>query len=300
MVTGGAGFIGSQIVDLLIERGNRVLVVDNLSTGSERNLNPEAEFSPMDICHPELANLVARFRPQVVIHQAAQVSVPLSIKDPLHDARVNVLGTLNLLEACRLAKVIKVIYASSAALYGEPQYLPVDETHPLNPMCGYGVSKFTGERYLDAYCSMYGLGYTVLRYANVYGPRQDALGEGGVVAIFLNRLLKGEAPVIFGDGEQTRDFVYVKDVATANVVALTSGQGQILNVSTGQPTSVNHLFEILKEITGYSGQPVYALPRTGDIVHSYLNNEAAKVHLKWQPQWNLSRGLKDFYLVSTG
>nr|WP_207754821.1 NAD-dependent epimerase/dehydratase family protein [Desulforadius tongensis] len=295
MVTGGAGFIGSHIVDLLVERGCRVLVVDNLSAGREDNLNPGAEFSDLDVCSRRIIPLVNKFKPEAVIHQAAQVSVPRSVESPFNDARVNILGTVNLLEACRLAGVRKMIYASSAAVYGEPEYLPVDEKHRLRPLSGYGLSKYTGERYLELYRQMYGLRYTVLRYANVYGPRQDARGEGGVVAKFIDRLQKGKPPLVFGDGRQTRDFVYVRDVAGANLAALSQGDDQVLNVGTGEPTGINKLAELLKDIAGCRGKVEYAPRRRGEIVHSCLANQRIKRHLSWQPRWNLEQGLKETY-----
>ncbi|MTI80559.1 MAG: NAD-dependent epimerase/dehydratase family protein [Firmicutes bacterium] len=295
LVTGGAGFIGSHIVDMLVEQGYRVLVVDNLSTGKLDNLNPGVEFINLDICSIELIKVVADFQPNAVIHQAAQVSVPVSIEQPADDARINVMGTVNILEACRLVEVKKIIYASSAAVYGEPEYLPVDEKHPIKPMCGYGLSKHTGERYLKLFHDLYGLKFSVLRYANVYGPRQDALGEGGVVSKFVERLQQGFPPVIYGNGQQTRDFVYVKDVASANIAALFSGDNQVLNVSTNEPTSVNKLVNLLKDIAGFSGEAEYMQPRAGDIVHSYLSNKKIKEQLNWRPRWTLELGLKETY-----
>ncbi|WP_031514065.1 NAD-dependent epimerase/dehydratase family protein [Desulfofalx alkaliphila] len=296
LVTGGAGFIGSHIVDLLIEQGHSVLIVDNLETGSEANLNAKARFIKLDICHRKLAAVVDKFRPEAVVHQAAQVSVQRSLEDPVHDVRVNIEGMVNLLEACRLAGVRKVVHASSAAVYGEPQYLPVDVRHPLKPMCGYGVSKRCGELYLEAYCMLCGLQYTVLRYANVYGPRQPVTGEGGVVALFLNQMRRGLTPLIFGDGLQTRDFIHVRDVAAANVAALTRGNRQILNVGTGKATSINQLFALLKKITGYRGRPQYAPPRKGDIRHSYLSSWETQVALGWEPVWSIEQGLKNYCL----
>ncbi|MBO8137678.1 MAG: NAD-dependent epimerase/dehydratase family protein [Desulfotomaculum sp.] len=296
LVTGGAGFIGSHIVDMLVEQDYRVLVVDNLSTGREDNLNPRAEFSSTDICSRELIGLVGKFRPEIVIHQAAQVSVPLSLKNPVDDAMINVLGTVNLLEACRLAGVRKIIYASSAAVYGNPVYLPVDEKHPVKPGSGYGLSKHTCERYLELYRRLYGLEYTVLRYANVYGPRQDGFGEGGVVAKFIECLRRGASPVIYGDGRQTRDFVYVKDAAGANLAALSAGDNRVLNVSTGNPTSINKLFSLLKDIAGFPGEAVVSPPRPGDITDSCLDSTLAAEKIKWKPRWTLKQGLMETYL----
>jgi len=228
-----------------------------------------------------------------VVHLAAQVDVQRSLREPLADAETNILGAVNLLEACRRFNVGKVIYASSAAVYGSPAYLPVDEKHPVEPQSPYGASKHTVEHYLRIYGEVYGVRYTALRYANVYGPRQDATGEGGVVAIFVDKLLNGEAPKIFGDGEQTRDFVFVKDVAAANLAALHRGDGMILNVSTGAGLSVNSLFQTLKKITGSGLTPVNCLPRPGDITHSYLANEKAREALEWRPLHSLEEGLRE-------
>jgi UDP-glucose 4-epimerase len=220
MVTGGAGFIGSHVVDMLVSAGYRVSVVDDLSTGRFENINPGVNFYRVKIEGDDFGRVVERERPDAVIHHAAQVDVARSMNEPLKDAGINVLGSVNLLENCRRYRVGKVIYASSAAVYGSPAYLPVDEGHPVAPQSPYGVSKHTVEHYLRIYQEVYGVRYTVLRYANVFGPRQDASGEGGVVAIFIDCLLKGKRVKIFGDGRQTRDFVYAGDVACANLAAL--------------------------------------------------------------------------------
>jgi len=267
--------------------------VDTLSTGMAKNLARGVPFYEIDIRDPGITDVFKEIRPRAVIHQAAQAAVPVSLRDPVFDAGVNIIGTLNLLEACRNYGVEKFVFASSAAVYGNPRYLPVDEEHPLRPLSGYGVAKHAVERYLEAYRELYGLRWTALRYANVYGPRQDAQGEGGVVAIFIDKLLQNRQAVIFGDGEQTRDFVYVKDVAAANRMALSSGDNQILNISTGQATTVNELYALLQQTVGSSLPPQYGPPRAGDIVHSYLDNRRAVSRLNWQPQYNLARGLKE-------
>lgn len=293
LVTGGAGFIGSHIVDALAGAGAAVSVLDNLSTGKAENIKQEVNFYHGDLLDKEVVfRCVGRERPEVVFHQAAQVSAPKSLADPAGDAGVNIVGSLNLLEAARSEGVRKVIYASTAAVYGNPRYLPVDEAHPADPLSGYGVSKHTVERYLAMYGDLYGLDYTVLRYANVYGPRQDARGEGGVVAIFIDRLLRGERPVIYGDGLQTRDFIHVLDVAGANLCALDRGSRMTFNISTGRPATVIQLFEILKKAAGYGGGPVYDPPRPGDIRDSWLDNTGAGRELGWTPQWDLEKGIK--------
>jgi UDP-glucose 4-epimerase len=293
LVTGGAGFIGSHIVDLLVETGCRVSVVDNLSTGLFENINPRVNFYKIDIRDPDLKEAIARERPEAVIHLAAQVDVQRSLKDPLTDSQINILGAINLLNACAGNGIARVVYASSAAVYGNPSYLPVDESHPAMPQSPYGVSKYTVEHYLRVYRVISGINYTVLRFANVYGPRQDAAGEGGVVAIFVDRILKGASPRIFGDGEQTRDFIYVKDVAAASIAALRRGDGGPFNVSTGEGLSVNHLFQTLKKITGSPLEQVYKPPRPGDITHSYLANEKTCAALGWRPRYSLEEGLRE-------
>ena len=299
LVTGGAGFIGSHIVEHLLEAGHEALVLDNFSTGRRENLITGVPVYEMDIINPEITEVFRRVQPEAVIHQAAQVAVPVSLKDPVLDAQVNIIGTLNLLEACRTHGVSKVIFASSAAVYGNPAYLPVDEQHPVGPLSGYGVAKHAVEKYLEVYRELYGLKWTALRYANVYGPRQDALGEGGVVAIFINKLLQNQCPVIFGDGEQTRDFVYVKDVAAANVRALTFGDNRLFNISTGKASTVNELLLLLQQAIGSSLLGEYGPPRSGDILHSYLDQRRAAAELDWVPRYALDQGIKEtveFYL----
>ncbi len=293
LVTGGAGFIGSHVVDALVARGDRVSVLDNLSTGRLENMDPRVNFYHGDMRDAKFVRETVRVeKPDYVIHHAAQIDVQASVNDPAEDAAVNITGTINLLEACCAYEVKKVVYASSAAVYGNPRYLPVDEEHPVRPLSGYGVSKHTVEHYLDVYRVLHNLDYTVLRYSNVYGPRQDATGEGGVVAIFTSLLLRGQPPRIFGDGKQTRDFVHVQDVVRANLAALEAGSGGIFNISTGLPTSVNELFETLRGITGVDIKPVYGPPREGDILHSYLNAGAAARKLNWRAEIELAEGLR--------
>jgi UDP-glucose 4-epimerase len=298
LVTGGAGFIGSHIVDLLVEKGCTVSIADNLSTGRAENINPGANFYNIDVRDPGFKEIVAREKPTAIIHLAAQVDVQCSLQDPHKDADINILGSVNLLDACSGCGVGKVVYASTAAVYGSPAYLPVDERHPVAPQSPYGLSKHTVEHYLRLYRDMHGVSFTVLRFANVYGPRQDATGEGGVVAIFIDKLAKGVKPSIFGDGEQTRDFIYVKDVAAASVAALRRGDGGTFNVSTGKGLTVNYLYQALKALTGSTVEPDYQSPRPGDITHSTLSNARACVSLDWRPRYILAEGLRetvDFY-----
>lgn len=300
LVTGGAGFIASHIVDALVTEGNQVAVVDNLSTGKMENLNPQVNFYKLDITTPELLEVMAKEKPEFVFHLAAQTDVQTSIREPLLDAQINILGTINVLEACRLNGVKKIIYSSSAAVYGTPQYLGIDEEHPVGPLSGYGVSKHTVEHYLKAYNELYGLNFTVLRYANIYGPRQDAKGEGGVIAIFVDKLMAGQQPIIYGDGEQTRDFVYVGDVVKANLKALQAGDGEIINVSCQTQTSVNELYAEIKQLIGSQLEPIYKEARNGDILHSYLNNNKIRECLSWEPSYTLSEGLQETILFFRG
>ena len=293
LVTGGAGFIGSHIVDLLIENGYEVVIVDNLSTGKEEFINKKAIFYKKDITDDDLYEIFEKEKPDYVVHQAAQIDVQRSIDDPVFDAKVNVLGTVNLLECCRKSGVKKIVYASSAAVYGNPEYLPIDEVHKINPISYYGISKHTAEHYFEVYSQLYDLKYTILRYANVYGIRQDPKGEGGVISIFVDKILKDERPIIFGDGNQTRDFVYVKDVAKANLLALEKGDSEVVNISTNKATSINKLVELMNEIMNTSLEPIYAEPRKGDIVHSYLDNKKALEVLGWKPEYSLKDGLRE-------
>ena len=292
MVTGGAGFIGSHIVDKLIEGGHEAVVVDNLSTGNIENINERAAFYNIDIRDQELYRIFELEKPGIVIHHAAQIDVQTSIRQPAFDGDVNILGTVNILEQCVKYGIKKIIYASSAAVYGVPNYLPVDENHAVDPISYYGISKHTPEHYIKAYSLLHGLKYTILRYANIYGPRQDPKGEGGVVSIFTNRMLNGERPMIFGDGEQTRDYIYVGDIAEANVKALQLGNNEIMNISTNTKTTVNELFSLMSSIIGFAGKPVYCEERKGDIKHSTLDNSKARQLLGWEPKVMLAEGLR--------
>ncbi len=293
LVTGGAGFIGSHVVDLLLEQGHRVAVVDNLSTGHRENVNPQAEFFLADVGSPDLAAVLDAVRPQAVVHLAAQASVSVSVADPVRDATANILGSVNLLQQCVRTAVEKFVYVSTGgALYGEPQYLPCDENHPINPLSPYGVSKHTVEHYLYFYRQVHGLAYTVLRLANVYGPRQDPFGEAGVVAIFTQRMLDGEQVVIYGSGEQERDFVFVMDCARAAVLALSRGDGEAYNIGCGRGTTVNALFAMMKSLTGYAREPRYDPPRPGDVFRSFLNADKARRELGWKPSVSLEEGLR--------
>jgi UDP-glucose 4-epimerase len=293
LVTGGAGFIGSHVVDALVAKGHQVLVVDNLSTGKTEHLNPQATFYQVDIRDPELEDVFRRERPDLVNHHAAHVDVRRSVEDPRYDADVNIAGSLNLLECARRHGVQRFVYASSGgAIYGEPAYLPCDEKHPLNPLSPYGVSKQTVESYLFVYGQTYGLRHVILRYPNVYGPRQDPFGEGGVVAIFASRMLRGQEVVINGSGEQVRDFVHVQDVVSANLLAQEALDGQVYNLGTGVGTSINQLFASMKSPTGYAREPVHGPPKVGETFKIYLDATKAREELGWRPEVGLEDGLR--------
>lgn len=300
LILGGAGFIGSHLVDVLLQKGEVVYVVDNLSTGKKENLNPSADFYKMDICDSGLNQLLCSIRPNVVFHLAAQVSVSGSVHNPYEDTRVNVLGTVNLLEACVKADVKRIIFSSSAAVYGMPQYLPINEAHSLNTISPYGASKAAAEEYIRLYQRMYDMNYIILRYANVYGPRQDAEGEGGVVSIFSSRLTSREELTIFGSGEQTRDFVYVKDIVRANLAAAICPPNYTINVSTGEATSINELAQTMISITNTSVEIIHQPERQGDIQHSVLSPQLALEVMGWKPIYKLKDGLKDMLLNSVG
>lgn len=293
LVTGGAGFIGSHVVDALLADGHDVIVVDDLSTGRRQNLNPKARFYQMDIRDPGLAAVFEHERPEVVDHHAAQMDVRRSVAEPLFDADVNVRGSLNLLELARTFGTRKVVYISTGgAVYGEPRYLPCDEDHPIDPICQYGVSKHVVEHYLYVYRHLYGLDYTVLRYPNVYGPRQNPHGEAGVVAIFTGRMLAGKPVTINGNGQQERDFVYVADCARANVLALNKGSGGIYNLGSNRGISVNWLFAALAKIIGYSSQPMLAPARPGETFKIVLDGRRAQADLDWSPTVSFEQGLQ--------
>ena len=294
LVTGGAGFIGSHVVDLLVAQGYDVAVLDDLSTGHASNLNPAAKFYQMDIRSPQIREVFEAEKPDYISHHAAQMDVRRSVEKPLFDADVNILGSINLIELAREFEVKRFIYISSGgAAYGEPEQLPCDELHPVNPICPYGASKHTVEHYLYMYHVNYGMNYTVLRYPNVYGPRQDPHGEAGVVAIFTGKMLAGEPVTINGDGEQTRDFVYVGDCAQANHLALTTDhQPGIYNLGWGRPTSINEIFSTLAKITGYTLPAQHGPAKVGETRHIYLDASKIKKDLGWVPTISLEKGLE--------
>jgi UDP-glucose 4-epimerase len=295
LVTGGAGFIGSHVVDAYIAAGHQVAVLDNFSTGQQGNVNPAAEVHHVDVREQsEVANIVASFRPDVVNHHAAQAEVPKSVADPAYDAHINILGGLNLLKAAVDNSVRKFIFSSTGgALYGEPDVVPADEDHPVRPLSPYGTSKYAFEQYLGTYQRTFGLRYTVLRYANIYGPRQDFHAEEGrVIAIFASRMLVGKPVTIDGDGTQSRDMLHVGDVAAANVAALEKGTGGAFHISTGIPITVNDVFRKIALLTDYKLEPRFGPSRRGDVYRIALDNTRAQEQLGWRPQITIEEGLR--------
>lgn len=296
LVTGGAGFIGSHIVDQLVSAEHEVVVVDNLweeGGGREKQVNPAARFYRADILDEQtLRAIFGREQPEIVYHEAAQHSVAISTKDPLLDARVNVLGLLNVLNNCTRAGVRKIICAGSGASYGTPVDLPVTEETPQRPESPYGITKMVMEHYLRYWQEAHGLVYTSLRYGNVFGPRQDPHGEAGVIAIFAKRFLAREGVRIDWDGEQQKDYVYVGDVARANVLALDSGDNDVFCIGTGCGTSVNTIYETLAEITGFRPEILRAPQRPGDIYLSYFDSRKAARILRWQPATSFKEGVR--------
>ncbi len=292
LVTGGAGFIGSHIVDALIDRGHLVVVVDNLLTDFADNVNPTAKFYQMSIRDQGLAGVFQQEDPEIVIHHAAQMVIQKSVADPVFDAQENILGSLNVIINSVRFSVRKLIYASSGgAIYGEPEYLPVDEKHPINPISEYGASKHAVEHYLYLYGRRNRLNYVVLRYSNVYGPRQNPGGEAGVVAIFASQMLRGERPTIFGSGDKTRDYIHVFDVVEANLLAMERGANAIYNLGTGIETSDQEMFDTQAGILGYTGSPLYAPVRPGEIHRLCLDSSKVQKELSWHPKFDLRQGL---------
>jgi len=299
MVTGGAGFIGSHVVDGYIAAGHEVVVLDNLSTGRESNLNPKAKLVRKDIRDKDLESLLRDERVEAVNHHAAQILVSKSMKDPAFDVEVNAVGMVNLLEACHRAGIRRFLFASSGgAQYGEMGKHPFPEETLQRPMSIYGASKVAGELYLGVFARQFDMTAVILRYANVYGPRQDPSGEGGVAAVFTDGMLKGGTFCVNGDGEYLRDYVYVKDVARANLLALSYPPSDAFNIGTGVGVTVNELFERLAQATGYSNSPRRGPARLGDLRKSVLDASKAKRMLSWSPTFDLERGLAetvDFY-----
>ena len=292
LVTGGAGFIGSHLVDRLIQEGNEVIVVDNLSTGKRKNINKKAQFYKMDIQSKRIERVFRNERPLIVVHLAAQMSVRHSTDDPGFDAQVNILGTINVLEHAVRQGVRKVTFASSGGVvYGEQEIFPASESHRTEPLSPYGISKLAGEKYLAYYANATGLRYVALRFANVYGPRQDSEGEAGVVAIFSKQMLDGGQPIVNGTGKQTRDFIYVDDAVEAILVTLGEDVRGIFNVGTGQETTINECYGIIKSLTKCQCKELYGAAKKGEQFRSVLDVTKLREVFGWDPQVTLQEGL---------
>lgn len=293
-VAGGAGFIGSHIVDAYIAEGHNVIIIDDMSSGEKRNINPAAKFHKMGIGDPKIRQLLADEKIEVLSNHAAQISVRVSVEKPQMDAQINIIDTLNLYEAARAAKVRRIIYASSGgAIYGEQDYFPADEKHSKRPLSPYGVTKLANEKYLGYYKSVYGIENVIFRYTNVYGPRQNPHGEAGVIAIFTQKLIRGEQPIINGDGTQTRDYVYVHDVAKANVLALGETARGIYNCCTGAEYSVNTLYQIIQMHLGKMSKRVYGPAKAGEQKRSLCTPSKLKNLLGWNTSVTFEQGLAE-------
>ncbi len=295
LVTGGAGFIGSHIVDAYIKQGHSVVIIDDLSTGDIKNVNPDATFIKDDIKNPELEQVFRKFEFDVVNHHAAQINVRRSLDDPLFDAEVNIIGSLNLLNLSAKYRVKKFIFSSSGgAIYGEPDNYPITEDFPIEPLSPYGVAKFTVENYIKVFAKLYNFDYVILRYSNVYGPRQISKSEAGVISIFINQILENKECFVNGDGEQTRDYVYVGDVVRANLLAL-DAQSDFFNIGTGIETSVNKLLDVLSKILNREIPHQHRAPIPGEVLKNVLSFSKAKNILGWAPEVPLIKGIELTY-----
>ena len=296
LVTGGAGFIGSHIVDAYIENNHRVIIIDNMSKGRKEFINPKATFHSISISDPHLASIIQNEKIDIINHHAAQISVSDSVKNPVKDAESNIIGTLQLLQNAVECNVERIIFASTGgAIYGEQDYFPARENHPQRPTSPYGLSKLSVEGYLRFYKEQYGLKSTVFRYGNVFGPRQNPNGEAGVVAIFYNRLLKGKNPVINGDGQQTRDYIFIRDIVHANLLALSLNDSDIFNVGTGQETTVNELTQLILEVSESNIATQSSKKNNFEQRRSCLDNKKIKEALNWSPQFSLKEGLSETF-----
>ena len=294
LVTGGAGFIGSHLVDELLNSGRRVIVVDNLSSGQLKNINSNCVFMHGDITSDALDSIFEKEKPSLVFHLAAQSSVAISSNKPLLDASTKILGTLKILENCNKHGVKKLIYSSTGgAIYGEPPELPVDESTAPRPISNYGVSKFQGEQFIELYHKLHNVNYCILRYANVYGPRQDGNGEAGVIPIFATLIQDGKQPTIFGTGEQKRDFISVHDVVRANMLAISNGKNSTYNIGSSVMYSVNQIYDLIKDHYGFTKEALTGAPRTGDVFEISLDYAKAKKDLEWEPEIDFENGLQE-------
>ncbi|HEX6593202.1 MAG TPA: NAD-dependent epimerase/dehydratase family protein [Bacillota bacterium] len=295
LVTGGAGFIGTHVVECLLQSGYETIVVDNFQSGQKQNVPPQARLIEMNIISAQMEEIFAQEKPDIVIHMAAQVNVNDSLHDPVYDAQQNILGTVRLLHYSRKYNVQKIIFSSSCAVYGECADCSITESFPTQPLSFYGLSKYASEKYIQLFNRLYQLPFTILRYANVYGPRQSSKGEGGVISTFLKKIINKEDVWIFGDGKQTRDFVYVKDVAQANVKAIQKGSGEIFNIGCNTKTSINELLQVMQSLASTQTPPIFKPAREGDIPHSRLDNSKAASLLNWKPSYDLRKGLTELF-----
>jgi len=294
LVTGGAGFIGSHLVDELLNSGRKVIVVDDLSSGQLKNINSNCVFMHGDITSDALDSIFEKEKPSLVFHLAAQSSVAISSNKPLLDASTNILGTLKILENCNEHGVKKLIYSSTGgAIYGEPPELPVDESTAPRPISNYGVSKFQGEQFIELYHKLHNVNYCILRYANVYGPRQDGNGEAGVIPIFATLIQDGKQPTIYGTGEQKRDFISVHDVVRANMLAISNGKNSTYNIGSSVMYSVNQIYDLIKDHYGFTKEALTGAPRTGDVFEISLDYAKAKKELEWEPEIDFENGLQE-------
>ncbi len=292
LLTGGAGFIGSHCANAFLAKGHKVVIVDNLSSGKRLNVPPKTKFYHLDIRDKKLKEIITQERPDCICHHAAHVSVRTSVDDPVMDADINIVGSINLVNMAVKFGIGRFIFSSSGGtVYGEQEEFPAKESHPARPISPHGVAKYSFEKYLDYYRQVFGLRYCILRYANVYGPRQYSFGDKGVVAIFCQRMLEGKQPVINGDGEQTRDLVYVDDVARANVLALDLKESHCFNIGTGKETSINKIFSLLKNLTGVNTKKVHGPEKKGDLRRSCISYQLAMEHLGWRPDICIEDGL---------
>ena len=294
LITGGAGFIGSHLIDKLIKKNHKVIVIDDLSTGKKEYLNPKGKFYKIDICSPKISQIFKKEKPEIVFHYAAQINVRKSVAEPIEDAKINILGSLNILENCKKYKVKKIIFASTGgAIYGEADVIPTPETYPVFPLSPYGVAKLTIEKYLNYYFKVFGLSFAALRLANVYGSRQNSKGEAGVVAIFCDKMLSGKQPIINGNGKQNRDFIYIEDVVTAAILAMKRNKIGIFNIGTAKKTDVNTIFRKLKKLTASNCKEIHNAAKPGEQKRSCLDYAKAKKELGWQTKYSLEKGLKE-------
>jgi len=293
LITGGAGFIGSNLADELIERGYNVVVLDNLSTGNKKNINPKAKFYKIDICNKKISKIFEKEKPEIVFHFAAQIDVRKSTENPLKDAEINILGSLNILQNCLKNNVKKIIFASTGgAIYGDAEIIPTPETHKELPLSPYGIGKLAVEKYLNYYYKVFGLSFVALRFGNVYGPRQNSKGEAGVVAIFCDKMLNKKNIFIYGSGKQTRDFVFVDDVVQSAILAMEKNKIGVYNIGTGVETNVNTLFDKIKKLLGVDYEKKYKPKKEGEQKRSCLDFSKAKKELNWQPKFDLNKGLE--------